>query len=141
MGSYTQSYITNIKCLECGVVYERNVKDIRKRPACLDCTRSRQYNKQQISLEQFKERAFLVHQDKYDYSRVFMTIQRHGKYRYTVANDISCKCGEVFKQLTHHHLNNAKGCPHCKNKTERTVLKFLRELANNQTIIQTQPSP
>jgi len=67
-----------------------------------------------------------VHGDKYDYSNVYITKEPRGKYIYTVANDIKCKCKNVFKQLTHLHLNGMKGCGDCKNKTERKVMEFLK---------------
>jgi len=80
-----------------------------KCPKCCD--------NQQMTRDEFVEKATKVHREKYDYSKlVYKQIKRYG--------NIICKKHGEFKQKLDNHLQG-KGCPHCVNKNEGQVKNLL----------------
>lgn len=72
------------------------------------------------TLDDFIKDANLVHNNKYDYSKVFY-INCKTKV------DIICKKHGIFKQKPNTHLNN-RGCPNCNtSKGENTIRQILEE--------------
>ena len=77
---------------------------------------------QKLNTQEFIKRAKLIHQNKFDYSKV--------DYSYYQSKiEIICKnCGQSFTQTPNNHLNG-KGCPHCSHKsTPKTTEEFINEL-------------
>ena len=83
---------------------------INKQNGCPSCaTIIRSQNKTWTN-EQFIEKANIVHENLYNYT----------KTEYTKQNDkviIICKTHDEFSQQANNHLNG-QGCPYCVNKTE-----------------------
>jgi len=95
--------------------FEQTPNNHLKGHGCPHCT----YNLS--NTETFITRAKLIHNDKYDYSKV---IYIHNKS--TVI--IICKLHGEFKQTPDKHLNTGQGCPNCKeSKGEKEVKKILSE--------------
>jgi len=74
-------------------------------------------NNQQMTKDDFVEKAIKAHGNKYDYSKI--------KYNHIKNKEIIiCKKHGEFKQKLDNHLQG-KGCPHCINKNEGIVKDLL----------------
>jgi len=80
---------------------------------CQKCT-----NNMKLTKELFIERAVIVHENKYDYSKV-----------YYVNSDtkiiVICKDHGEFEQIPDFHLNRKCGCPKCANNVTLTTTEFI----------------
>lgn len=71
-----------------------------------------------LTLEEFIEKARVIHGDKYDYSEVDYQSNK-------VKVKIICqKCGHIFWQIPNSHLLG-KGCPKCIGKEKLTIKTFI----------------
>ena len=95
--------------------FEQTPNNHLKGHGCPHCT----YNLS--NTETFIKRAKLIHNNKYDYSKVIYT---NNKSDITII----CKLHGQFKQTPDKHLNVGHGCPNCKeSKGEKEVKKILSE--------------
>ena len=81
-----------------------------------------------LTIEQFIEKAKLIHGDKYDYSLV--------EYKGSQINvKIICrKCGEIFNQRPGDHINKKYGCPKCNRKHSAKLRAELQKKPTEQFI-------
>lgn len=72
-----------------------------------------------ITLEEFRQKAFLTHNDKYDYTDVLLTC---------VHDKITIKCKEhgTFLQTPNNHLRG-QGCPYCAGVNKSNTDKFIQK--------------
>jgi hypothetical protein len=87
---------------------------LNRKTGCPNCA-----NNVTLRLDEFIQKAKLIHGDKYDYSQVTYTNNK------TKIN-IICKKHGVFDQKQFSHLLGV-GCPHCINKTEHKMWSLLKE--------------
>lgn len=108
-----------IICLEHGEFWQTPAKHMMGQ-GCPQCSHVIAGNKNKKTTEQFIKEANLIHNNKYDYSKV----------EYIKANQkvtIICPNHGEFKQTPHHHLNY-HGCPMCNNSImEIEIQKLLIE--------------
>lgn len=101
-----------VGCPYHGSVYKSLRNFLQGNNLCPDCTYSH-------SKDEFLEKAFKIHADRYDYSLVPSVI------RYDEKLQIKCKKHGVFMQTAFHHFYH--GCPVCSlSKLERKVWNRLR---------------
>jgi hypothetical protein len=75
-----------------------------------------------LTLERFIEQSKLVHDDRYDYSKVVYGSNNNDKVC------IICKEHGEFWQTPRGHLNEKQGCPKCKlSKGELTLERYLQK--------------
>jgi len=74
---------------------------------------------QKLSLREFINRANIIHNNKYSYSK--STYQKYNKKII-----ITCPDHGNFKQIVSHHLNGS-GCPKCSRNKKRTTKEFTKE--------------
>lgn len=74
---------------------------------CRECGIINNANNQRLTQHEFIERSIQIHQDQYDYSKVFYI-----SYQKNII--ITCKTHGDFFQSPHTHLNGS-GCPKCTN--------------------------
>lgn len=85
---------------------------------CLDCKVEKLANIKRDTVEQFIEKANLVHKNKYDYSRV----KYKNRFKKVL---IGCPKHGLFKQIPGDHLNG-HGCSKCKSsKGEQFIASIL----------------
>jgi len=80
-------------------------------------------NRKKLNLEEFIEKAILVHGDKYDYSKV---VYSNIKAEIIIICKDQNHYGLEFKQVAHNHLNGA-GCHICGGSQKLTVENLLKE--------------
>ena len=95
---------------------------------CPECSHIMRANKMRKTTAQFIDNANLVHNNKYDYSKV---VYKNAHSKVTI---ICPKHGE-FKQTPHHHLD-FHGCPHCNNSILENEIQNLLILNNIEFIPQ-----
>lgn len=102
---YRGSHVNiQIRCIQHGLFFQTPSNHLRKRgcPVCAQNTRS---DKRRMSLEDFINKSNVVHNGKYDYSKVV--------YRNNIKNiEIICRYHGSFLQRPGHHLQGT-GCPEC----------------------------
>jgi hypothetical protein len=86
---------------------------IHAKAGCPKCGKLSASSKRSKDLVEFVKQAQLIHQDKYDYSRVVYTRNRDKV-------EISCPVHGVFYQTPHNHVNQKQGCPSCAGKNQTT---------------------
>ncbi len=76
-----------------------------------------------ITTEEFKEKARIIHGDKYDYSKSVYPSNNHTRMT------ITCRKHGDFKQTSNRHLDGS-GCPKCSkygfDSTEKSILYAMR---------------
>jgi very-short-patch-repair endonuclease len=81
-------------------------------------------NNGKMNTEQYVKRAIVVHENKYDYSKV----------NYINADTkitIICKEHGEFEQIPDFHLNRKCGCPKCANNVTLTTTEFIDRACKN----------
>ena len=85
------------------------------------CNKCKNYSK--ITLEEFKIKANIIHNNKYDYSK--SSFKSNSEYI-----EIICPIHGIFKQQVRHHLYG-QGCPKCgkinKRKLNLTIEEFIEK--------------
>jgi len=108
-----------IKCPEHGL-FEQYVGNHLKGSGCRICGNIKKGLSKRIKLNEFIEKANIIHNNKYDYSKV--------KYSYN--NDliiIGCPVhGDFTQYLSHHYTKQKLGCPKC-SYDERSKQKRLTD--------------
>lgn len=74
-----------------------------------------------ITTEEFKDRAFLVHKDKFIYNKTDLD-ERDDKGRVI----ITCPIHGDFKQTPKNHLHG-QGCPKCSHKSSKYTVEEIKE--------------
>jgi hypothetical protein len=114
----TRTHIT-IKCPDHGVFTQSPIDHLYSMFGCKQCADTNRGLLQRSSTEDFIRRADLIHENKYDYSKV--------EY---VTNDlhviIICKIHKDFEQLPAVHLRG-NGCPLCANRYRGDILRYTNE--------------
>lgn len=86
---------------------------------CKKCSDSIKQNYKRLTLNEFKEKCNLKHQNKYDYSLI-TEVELEAK------GEIICNIHGKFKQKLKNHLYQGNGCPRCKDsKGELEISKWL----------------
>ena len=117
----------NIICPKHGEFWQTPSKHMAGQ-GCPECSYITTANKTRKNTEQFINEAKLIHNNKYDYSKV------EYKNVYNKVIIICPKHGE-FKQTPHHHLNY-HGCPSCNNSILENEIQNLLVLNNIEFIPQ-----
>lgn len=87
---------------------------------CPICAQENRNAKKRLTLEQFIQKASIVHNNKYNYSKS-VYVNNSTKV------DIICPIHGIFSQRADAHLSG-QGCPKCKqSKGEQEIQKFLKE--------------
>ena len=84
---------------------------------CYYCGQESTHEKQKISLEEFVQRANIIHNNSYDYS-----MTKYTSYHENI--DIICKKHGLFKQTPATHLRGA-GCPKCKRSRGEEIISCI----------------
>ena len=84
----------------------------------------------EIKLQNFLNKAFLVHGDKYDYSAVDYTVA-------AAKINIICNIHGVFTQRATNHLAKGYGCPSCAGNAKSNTSDFITKakLVHQETYI------
>ena len=118
---FTEDTPVKIVCPKHGPFWQRPWCHIKKNPqGCKRCSDE----KQSGNIEEFKQKAHKVHNNKYDYSK-FIYVNRNTK------GIIICPIHGEFKQAPSNHIDNGHNCPKCSNrasKPQEKIANFLREL-------------
>lgn len=124
---YNYSLITDIKvskdkvpiiCESHGVFYQ-SLSDHSYGKGCRRCAAEATGDRTRSTVERFLEKAYLVHGDRYDYSKI----------NYTKAHcylDIICRDHGEFRQRADHHLTT-QGCPKCMAISKGDLYRFTKE--------------
>lgn len=94
-----------IKCKKCDRFFSQCPADHLSGRGCSICGRQRASNAQTFTTEQFIERALIIHQDKYSYTKV----EYINSQTYII---ITCPKHGDYKQVPNSHLQGA-GCNQC----------------------------
>lgn len=106
-----RTYI-KIECKDCGYKFKQKANNHLNGQGCPKCSG----NILPSSKQQFIEKAFVIHGDKFDYSLFHYVNSR-------TAGNIRCKiCNTVFNQRPSAHLQG-QGCPACKASKGELALK------------------
>ena len=107
---YTHSHIkVKIKCNKCGHIFEQKPYSHLQGVGCPRC----KVLQQTSTIEEFIKKAVKIHGKKYDYSYV-LYVNSYTKIK------IKCnKCGHIFEQTPHQHLQK-NGCPECAKRQQRS---------------------
>ena len=70
--------------------------------------------------EQFIIKANLIHNNKYDYTKVNYISSK-------TKVDIICPIHNIFQQRPSNHIYNSDGCPKCSNNNKKTTNDFINE--------------
>lgn len=93
----------------------------KKRHGCPSCMRDKLSLLFSNSVDEFINRAKEIHGDKYDYSEVNYLNNR-------TKVKIKCnRCGAIFFQTPHAHIDRKQGCPYCYGNARKTTDKFISE--------------
>ncbi len=119
-----------IKCEEHGEFLQVVLCHITYGRGCIKCAQQKNGILQRKTLEKFIEEANIIHENKFDYSRV------HESYEKSDSKiNIKCsKCEVNFMMRVKDHLYG-QGCPNCKNKTHVVLFDFLRKEHGTETFV------
>jgi ssDNA-binding Zn-finger/Zn-ribbon topoisomerase 1 len=95
---------------------------INRKQGCPQCKGSRISKSKAMSLQDFVDKANILHNNKYDYSKI---------EKYTNAHTsiiIVCKKHGEFLQTPNNHLYAKNGCPSCGYNTSNTANEWLDSL-------------
>jgi len=88
---------------------------------CNECNINKFKNSRLYTKEDFIEKANIIHNNEYDYSKV---VYKRSDIKVT----ITCHKHGDFEQRPQDHLNNSNGCPICReSKGEKQIRIFLQE--------------
>jgi DNA-directed RNA polymerase subunit RPC12/RpoP len=105
-----------ILCKKCGKLFEQRISDHLNGCGCPYCNSQLFY-----TVNNFLNKANLIHGNKYDYSLVDY------KNKKTKIKIICKKCRNIFEQTPNNHLSGY-GCPYCcMSHGELTIEKWLKE--------------
>ena len=132
---YTNQYNkVTVTCDKHNYTWTPIAKDLMRGHGCPLCGKEAGIQKQILGLQEFIQRASLIHNNKYDYSKVQYVNNR-------TKVEIICPEHGSFYQIPDKHIGKAQqGCPKCKNqssKGELTIQNFL--INNNINFIQQYP--
>lgn len=88
---------------------------------CPCCGITKKINSLRHTLEEFREKAILIHGDKYDYNNNSTYVNTH------THTTITCKIHGNFQQTPHAHLYG-QGCPNCISKTSKISTEWINML-------------
>lgn len=109
-----------IKCKEHGLFEQTADSHVNNASGCPICSKIKISKNQTLTKEQFIEKAHLVHNDIYDYSKV-------NYINYETKILIKCPEHDYFEQTPHCHLMT-QGCPICRfSHGERIIYNWLKK--------------
>lgn len=107
----------DIICKEHGIFKQRVSDHFNLEHGCPECALS----KFRVSIDDFKKRSNIIHNNKYDYSKVNFKTNKD----YII---IICPKHGNFRQKVDSHMNQRQGCPSCRESIgEREIRKYLIE--------------
>jgi very-short-patch-repair endonuclease len=110
-----------IKCNEHGEFSQVTINHVTYGRGCYDCAQIKNGIAARKPLEKFIEEANIVHNNKFNYSRVHETYEKG-----TSKVNIGCPiCEQYFLIRVKDHLDGHQ-CKNCKNKTQVILYNFLR---------------
>ena len=108
----------SITCPNHGIFIQKPMTHL-KGSGCKKCANLILKHKKSFTVEQFQERANIMHNYKYDYSKV--------NYENAFSKIIIiCPIHGEFQQLAHNHLQG-KACSKCVGKNKHTTLEFINK--------------
>lgn len=122
--TYTNSKIkVKIRCPDHGV-FEQSPNAHLRDSGCPKCGVEQANNKKRYTLESFKEKASLIHHNRYDYS---LSVYHNSSTKLKII----CPFHGIFEQRHCNHLKG-EGCPTCANKNfippnKLSTIKFIEK--------------
>ena len=107
-----------IYCNTCKKVFEQRQDNHLYGRGCYNCSNRKAAKKRVLTNEQFIERATKVHGNKYNYNQI------EYKDNDTKVKIICNKCGNIFEQTPHSHLQR-NGCKKCSPRAKLTNEQFI----------------
>lgn len=120
--------LVNIKCKTHGTFYQIAFNHTRGE-GCPECGRLKSNTNNRSNIEEFIEKANIVHNNKYDYSNAIYT----GSENKLI---ITCPIHGDFNQEPGNHIQG-QGCKKCfmdKSNIEREVFEYIKKIYNGEVI-------
>jgi hypothetical protein len=110
----------NIICKEHGVFEQRVSDHFNLKHGCPECALS----EIRVSIDDFKRRSNIIHDNKYDYSKVHFKTNKD----YIIIN---CPKHGDFRQKVESHMNQGQGCKKCNMVDLYSFIERANEIHNN----------
>jgi Zn finger protein HypA/HybF involved in hydrogenase expression/very-short-patch-repair endonuclease len=111
-----------VKCNKCGNIWQSSIDShINRGCGCPTC-----FGTIPWKLETVLKRAYEIHHDRYDYSRINEADIINSK---SEISPICLKCGHAWSATIHDHIYCSSGCPRCRfSKGEKMCAEVLDQL-------------